>query len=308
MKSIKIKFVDFFPGFDQTNNGIYILLSKYFKLEISNKPDFIIYSCWGHSHLIYDCVKIFFTSENFRPNFYLCDYAIGFDFIDRLNYLRLPLYVYWKEFDYKDLIFPNYNKIILENPKSKFCCFLVSNPRASERINFFKKLSKYKQVDSGGKVFNNTGYLVQDKLKFISPYRFMIAFENSSYPGYVTEKIYECFFTNTIPIYWGSKKNSNDFNPNRILNRLEFDSDEALIERVIELEENPFLYNEFIKQPIFANNNPSIYFNEDRVREFFIKVFNGEKITKASGMREKIGILIRKKRSFETKYIRKRLR
>ena len=44
------------------------------------------------------------------------------------------------------------------------------------------------------------------KLKIISNHKFNIAFENSSYPGYVTEKITDAFIANTIPIYWGDKK------------------------------------------------------------------------------------------------------
>ncbi|WP_416171499.1 glycosyltransferase family 10 domain-containing protein [Algoriphagus boritolerans] len=76
----------------------------------------------------------------------------------------------------------------------KFCCFLASNERAKERIEFFKKLSQYKQVDSGGIVHNNLGFRVSDKMKFIKDYKFIVAFENSSYPGYITEKIWHPFF------------------------------------------------------------------------------------------------------------------
>lgn len=254
MVSIKIKFVDFFIGFDQTSNGIYILLSKHFSLNITDDPDFIFYSCWGNTHLNYSCTKIFITGENVRPNFFLCDYAVGFDFLNSNNYLRLPLYVYWKQFQAKELLSPHYQRIIDNNRKTKFCCFVVSNSTSKKRIEFFKKLSLYKKVDSGGKVLNNIGGSVKNKIEFMRSYRFMIAYENSSFPGYVTEKIYECFFTNTIPIYWGSKEISKDFNPNRILNRMDFESDEALISRIKYLEENEDAYCDFIMQPIFNNN------------------------------------------------------
>jgi len=39
--------------------------------------------------------------------------------------------------------------------KNKFCCIVVSNPYAKERIEFFYKLSNYKKVDSAGKWNNN---------------------------------------------------------------------------------------------------------------------------------------------------------
>ncbi len=71
----------------------------------------------------------------------------------------------------------------------------------------FRFLNKnYSRVNSGGKTFNNIGGPINDKIKIFSNHNFNIAFENSSYPGYVTEKITDAFIANTIPIYWGDKK------------------------------------------------------------------------------------------------------
>jgi len=308
MDLIKIKFVDFFLGFIQTDNGIYTLLSKFYNLEISDEPDFVFYSCWGNTHLTYSCTKIFVTGENVRPNFFHCDYALGFDFLDRENYLRLPLYVYWKDFKPDDLVFPKYNRVIENNPKTKFCCFVVSNSVSKHRIEFFKKLTTYKQVDSGGKVLNTISGPISNKLDFMRPYRFMIAFENSSFPGYVTEKIYECFFTNTIPIYWGSDRIEADFNPQRILNRMDYESDESLIDRIIYLEKNEIAYLDFIRQPVFVNNIISTYFDVDRIRIFFDMIFSGSKETQVRGIRKQIGTLLRKKRNFEIKFLKPKFR
>jgi len=43
-----------------------------------------------------------------------------------------------------------------------------------------------------------------DKLEVISNYKFAICFENMSFPGYVTEKIIDCFSAGVIPIYLGA--------------------------------------------------------------------------------------------------------
>lgn len=43
-----------------------------------------------------------------------------------------------------------------------------------------------------------------DKCSIISRYKFAICFENMSYPGYVTEKIIDCFSASVIPIYMGA--------------------------------------------------------------------------------------------------------
>ena len=46
--------------------------------------------------------------------------------------------------------------------------------------------------------------VTDDKYKTLSKYRFAICYENSAYPGWVTEKMFDCFFAGTIPIYLGA--------------------------------------------------------------------------------------------------------
>ena len=45
---------------------------------------------------------------------------------------------------------------------------------------------------------------VSNKMDFIKDYKFVISFENSSNPGYTTEKLIEPMLVNSIPIYWGN--------------------------------------------------------------------------------------------------------
>ena len=93
MEKIKIKFVDFWPGFDEKNNDFYEILSKKYNIEISDYPEFLFYSVFGDDNLDYDCIKIFYTGENFIPDFNNCDYAIGFHKIEfGQRHLRIPLY------------------------------------------------------------------------------------------------------------------------------------------------------------------------------------------------------------------------
>lgn len=44
----------------------------------------------------------------------------------------------------------------------------------------------------------------EDKIETISNYKFSICFENTAYPGYVTEKIIDCYMAGVIPIYLGA--------------------------------------------------------------------------------------------------------
>lgn len=42
------------------------------------------------------------------------------------------------------------------------------------------------------------------KSETISRYDFAICFENAAIKGWITEKIFDCFFAGTVPVYWGA--------------------------------------------------------------------------------------------------------
>ena len=45
---------------------------------------------------------------------------------------------------------------------------------------------------------------IGDKDLIVSKYQFALCFENTIFPGYVTEKIFDCFIAGCIPIYYGA--------------------------------------------------------------------------------------------------------
>ena len=213
---LKIKFTDFYDGFVWNGHCLYKYLNQYFELELSDTPDLIIYSCYGTEFLKYSCPRIFYTAENIRPDFRFCDFAVSFDYNYNQNHFRLPLYSVY--FTNQNLTKARDAKSLL-NKKTSFCSFVVSNAtETEERINFFHELSKYKQVASGGKYANNVGGPVANKRDFIGKYLFNIAFENSSHPGYTTEKIAEPWLEGCIPIYWGDPEITRDINPDCFIN------------------------------------------------------------------------------------------
>lgn len=213
MKTIKIKFLDYYPGHKPEENLIYRILTKHYQVELSETPDYIIDGGLGHAHLdpkYAQCVKLVAIGENIAPDFNCFDYAIAFDdltFGDR--YLRLPLFAFYQAF--ADLA---ERKAASDDElwNRKFCSFIVSDTKGDPcRVEFFKELSKYRQVDSGGGVLNNVGGRVASKCGFCSQYKFNIAFENSVHPGYTTEKIMEPLSVNSVPIYYGDPNVTADF-------------------------------------------------------------------------------------------------
>jgi hypothetical protein len=169
--------------------------------------------------------------------------------------------------------------------KTKFCSFVVSgyNPGKNQnRVTFFQKLSKYKKVDSGGRKLNNIGGPIpggpDGKIEFLRAYKFNIAYENRSLPGYTTEKIFEPMLARCLPIYWGNPLINEEFNPRSFVNRADFPSDEALIEKIIELDNDDNKYLEYLRQPYFYNDQPNLHFSRERILDFFERIFT-QKIT-----------------------------
>ncbi len=256
MKEIQINFVDFWSGFVPEECFIYRLLSQRYQVVISERPDYLFYSCGGYRHLDYpDAVRIFYTGENVVPDFNVCDYAIGFHhlrFEDR--YVRFPLYLVYR-------ITPEELER-LEKPKvvspelanRKFCNFVYSNGKQADpmRESFFRLLSEYKRVDSGGRYLNNIGGPVTDKLEFLSQYKFTIAFENCALSGYTTEKILDPMRALSMPIYYGDPNVDRDFNPGAIIRIKDRTSLERAVEEIVRLDRDDEAYLEKLRRPWFA--------------------------------------------------------
>lgn len=256
MKELKINFVDFWPNYDNTDNYFYNLLKSNYDLVIDENPDLLFYSSFGHKYLNYKCKRIFYTGENIRPDFAACDFAFSFDFIFNTKHFRLPLYSIY--IDHHNMLPKLEQKKTREEAtkiwkaKTKFCCMVVSNPNCAKRVEFFKHLTTYKSVDSGGGVLNNVGGRVADKAAFIKNYKFVISFENSDQDGYTTEKVIEPILQDCIPIYWGNKLVSKDFNSQRFLDYNQFESEKDLIKRIMEIDQNDTLAIDMIMQPAFS--------------------------------------------------------
>lgn len=262
MKNIYINFCDFYNKFNKQNNNFIKILRKHYRVEISDQPEFLFYSCFGNKFKNFDnCIKIFYTGENVRPDFNDCDYAIGFDYITFENrYFRQSRFVTHPAFNCSDE----------ELLSRKFCNFIYSNSSVGEgaaiRQDFCKKLMQYKHIDCPGKVLNNmrdaieprNGNWIAGKLDFIKRYKFTIAFENSSSPGYVTEKLMHPLQVNSVPIYWGDPVVTREFNPGAFVNSHDFVDFDEVIEFVEYLDTHDDAYLNMLRQPpMQADYDPS---------------------------------------------------
>ncbi len=276
MKTIKVAFTDFWPDFNPQDNFLINSLKQNFIVELSNNPDFVFCSVFGTSHLKYRCAKIFYTGENLMPDFNLVDYGIGFPdikFYDR--YLRYPLYIVYEDAMKKALTKESKEQYLA---RTKFCNYVISNSLADDaRDRIIELLNNYKKVDSGGKYRNNVGGPVKDKIEFEKQYKFTLAIENTSSPGYTTEKIIEAFAGGTIPIYWGNPFVSEDFNPESFINVNDFDSFEDMVTYVKRVDSDDELYLKIVQSPIFKDDSRvKEYISDNYLSDYLFHICNQE--------------------------------
>ena len=258
---ITIKYSDFWCNFDPEDFIIHKILSKKYKIKIlyddnpQIKPDYVIYSIFGKNYKKYNCTKIYYTFEPSVPNFSECNYSIGLRFLNIPNkrHFRNPI-----NLDYF-LVKNNLYNISISNgfkiKNRKFCAWLVSNSNCKARNMFYKLLSKYKKIDSGGDFHNNIGFKVKNKTDFFKNYKFAIVFENSKYLGYFTEKFRDALSSGTIPIYWGDDSILDTFNFKSYIHVKDRKEFEEKIKYIIKIDQNDTLYNEIIHEKIILNEN-----------------------------------------------------
>ena len=282
------------------------ILSQKYDIVYADKPDFLLFSQIDNyemkTHFFdYDCGRIFFTGENIRTDWNLADYGIDFDYMEFGDrHLHLPLFVLG---DIKQ------NRVL--NKRDKFCAYIVTNGgnrnNALLREQFFDRLSEYKKVDSGGRHRNNIGHFVADKHKWLQDYKFNLCFENSSYPGYLTEKLFDAYNAGCVPIYWGDTSlrvglaentaggggfNPNDFesidmripniatnlieykiNPKAFINAHNFPNLNALLEEVKRIDNDDKAYEAMTNEPLFLDNFNPKEFYEKKILDFFDNIF-----------------------------------
>jgi len=272
MKQLRISVVDFGLGYGLADRVLDWVVDQYDVAFVTRDADYILHSCHGYDVLQHPGVRIFVPGENVLTDFNLSDYALGFErlsFGDR--YRRLPLYRLYK---------PAYERLLRAPPpvvraKTGFCAFVASSSAgdiARERI--VALLDTHKRVAMGGGWLNNVGGPVSNKYAFQSRYKFAIAFENASTPGYTTEKITDAFASGAVPIYWGDPKVAQDFNPEAFVNCHDFPSLEAAAACVREIDHDDNRYRRMLAAPCFRHGREPEELREETFRAFLANIFD----------------------------------
>ena len=291
MKKKKIGFCGFLAGNIGDDNLMVQLLKERYEIEYSDDPDFLFVSnfCNPFEYMRYDCVRILYTGEPFVPDFNVFDYAIGMEHMSlpdaegNNRYFRLPLC-----FDRVEGIVPFPQALTRTQAeevlrgKKYFCNFIYAHRSSmGQREAILDTLQRYKRVESAGSFLNNMpdGRVVpfsKEKLAFLRMCKFTVACESVRYPGFVTEKIADPFFANSVPIYYGDPLVEKEFNPEAMIHLGAFSNLEEGIERVKEVDQDDEQYLKILMAPKLASEH---YVEDlcDGLREFLFNIFDQEK-------------------------------
>jgi alpha(1,3/1,4) fucosyltransferase len=276
--TIRLDFCDF-NGIDKNDNFLTRILSRAYRIEINDRPDLVVYSKESHLHRLYTCKKLFWTGETIRPDFSAADYAMTCYYIDDPRHLRLPYYVVGSGCGPEALRKTPEEVEAVASSRREFCAFVVSNAnpkRAGRRLAFFRRLSRYKRVDSGGKGMNNIGRVIapgaEAKHDFLRNYKFNLCFENKAVEGYTTEKLVEAMWARCIPLYWGNPQVGREFNRRSFLSLHDYASEEAFLEAIAEIDRDDAKYRQMLSEPYFIDDRINEYYDENRVLEFFDRI------------------------------------
>lgn len=157
-------------------------------------------------------------------------------------------------YDWDELIFP------IDIP-------LVSRLN-SKKISWFRK-SLFKLTTPH---FPSWGGVVKDKRPVLARYWFCICYENMrDVPGYVFEKIFDCFYSGTVPVYWGGSNVCDIIPSNCFIDRRQFKTHEELykfLKNISETQYFEYLENvsTFLKSPN-ANSFSAQYFSETIIKQ-----------------------------------------
>ena len=261
----------------QFENFFLPILEKKYRIRRDDRPDFLVYALTGHRHRLYNCTKILVHHETYLPDWRECDFAILPIETGDPRQLYLPLFAFDRLPD--PLLRGREDWEVILAAKTRFCALLsnYADRTVANRIRFFQALNRRRKVDSPGRALNNTGFQgipgLEGKMAFYRQYRFVISFENKDCPGWITEKMYDPLAAHAVPIYWGTREAGRVFSPGCFLHAGDFSSPEALAEEVLALDTDSHRYLQMLQTPPFPDNRPPEVFSEDRILDFFERVF-----------------------------------
>jgi len=242
--------------------------------EIKNIKELIINimlsveNCYGHKHYHHYNKYSNYGDQNIK--IYLYNHIDKY--IETDSYIVVPIiYIQISYFlKYFQIIKPINN---IHFKDKKFCLIASTNSHRNKKkqdvINILNKIGTCDKIDIYKPLIKNKScYHSEELLNLFNNYKFIFVCENSLTNGYITEKIFNCFFARSIPIYSGPDDINRYFNKDSFINA---NQEENIEKEVKELLNNEELFD----KKILSNKINETYDNENyslKMQDFINKI------------------------------------
>lgn len=164
--------------------------------------------------------------------------------------------LYWKDSNLTSYEKNKYDKRDIYSTKNDFSVSLISNcgDYAKFRIDYMLELKKYINLD----IYGGCGIKcpVKECREHLSKkYKFFFVFENSYCRDYITEKFFDTFKYDVIPVVFGGGDYSYYIPKSGFINADDFKSPLHLANFLIALDGNPAVYNSYFTWKKYIGND-----------------------------------------------------
>lgn len=210
----------------------------------------------------YEHYKEFGDYKNKQMNIYLYNHIDTINKQD--NYIAIPTihtYIHYYKLN-QHKIQPS---IYTPFHKKRFCLMINKsglNPEIQKFRTEIEKIGIVEEISMYENIRNKSCYHAVELLNVFNQYKFIICYENSYTDGYVTEKIFNCFYARTIPIYKGSPVIKNYINGQCFIDGRQ-DNCLAIVDRI---KDDELAYNSYVNSEKISNYYKDEEYQEELVR------------------------------------------
>jgi len=300
MKTLTVKFIrnyylntgQYFSFISFNQFVKYFLPYEYtYEITTSENPDIVIYDAndQGNASKYNNSINLFISVENMNKwkwynhqnifgeygdaNINIYYYNHIQDLIKTPSYLSIPtLHAYINYY-----LSESTNITVSLTPFLNKKDFLLINKSAlnSDIIKYTNIISKLGYNFDHISIYNNqilnkSCYHSKELLEVFNKYKFILCIENSYNPGYITEKIFNCFFSNAIPVYLGDPDVCNYINSDSFIDL----RSENWLEKLNDLSSNQEKYMNVINTPKISKQYNNHNYKEMLYKEIKDKLEN----------------------------------
>ena len=194
-----------------------------------------------------------------KINIYLYNHIskIEVSLTEKNNYIAIPLIHFYIDYYKKKENLYHYQLNTTLYKSKKFCLCINKSHLNSDISKYTELLENIGKVDYiniyNDKINDKSCYHSIQLLNIFNTYKFILIFENSYCDGYITEKIFNSFFSKSIPIYKGSSIIKNYINDKSFIDINSYNNYE-LLKLISSLNNNEEYYNSYINTNKISNN------------------------------------------------------